>query len=165
MTGDETPARVVVIGVGNAFRRDDGAGLAIVDAARPLLPAGVEVIELDGEPARLVEAWDGATAAFVVDAVRDDAPAGTIHHFDASQATLPQWAAGGGTHSLGVAAAVDLARALDRLPGRLVVLGIEGADFGEGAGCSPAVAEAVHRAAARLAREVAGVIPSAAGAC
>lgn len=163
MTGDEAPPRVVVIGVGNAFRRDDGAGLAVVGAARPLLPPGVEVVELDGEPARLVEAWGGATAAFVVDAVRDDAPAGTLHHVDASRATLPRWAAGGGTHSLGVAAAVDLARALDRLPGRLVVLGIEGADFREGTGFSPAVSAVITAAAERLAAEVESVVPSATG--
>jgi hypothetical protein len=32
---------VVVIGVGNEFRRDDGAGLAVIERLRGLVPRGV----------------------------------------------------------------------------------------------------------------------------
>jgi hydrogenase maturation protease len=48
--------------------------------------------------------------------------------------------------------AVQLARALGRLPGRLLVIGIEGKRFDSGAGLSPEV----ERAAERLADELAG---------
>ena len=162
-SGDSS-ARVVVIGIGNEFRRDDGAGPAVVRAASRLLPETVEVIELDGEPARLMEAWTGADVAYVVDAARAGATPGSVHRFDATCAGLPAWAARGGTHALGVGAAVDLARALDRLPPRLVVYGVEGARFDEGDGLTPEVQAAVGIAAARLVAEVEVAARGATGA-
>lgn len=151
-----------MIGVGNTFRRDDGAGIAVTRAARPLMPPGVEVIELDGEPARLVEAWDGAAATFVVDAVRTGAPAGTLHRIDANVGRLPRWAPVGGTHALGISTAVDLARALDRLPSHLIVYGVEGAAFEDGSSLTPDVADAVPHTATRLADEVDALLAGAA---
>src|SRR5436309_13334413 len=56
-------APAVVIGVGNDFRRDDGAGPAVIARLRDLAPPGVRLIVTDGEPARLVEAWTGAAQA------------------------------------------------------------------------------------------------------
>lgn len=46
----------MVIGVGNEFRRDDGAGPAVVGQLRDRVPPGVELVITDGEPARLIEA-------------------------------------------------------------------------------------------------------------
>jgi hydrogenase maturation protease len=65
---------VVVIGVGNEFRRDDAAGPAVVTSLRGRVPPGVELVLTDGEPTRLIEAWTGAALAVVVDAVRADPP-------------------------------------------------------------------------------------------
>ena len=44
------------------FRRDDGAGLAVVTSLRDRVPAGVELVLTDGEPTRLIEAWTEASA-------------------------------------------------------------------------------------------------------
>ena len=65
---------VVVIGVGNEFRRDDGAGPAVVRKLRDLVPSGVGLVITDGEPTRLLEAWTGAALAVVADAVRVSGP-------------------------------------------------------------------------------------------
>ena len=74
--------RVVVIGVGNEFRRDDGAGPAVVTSLRGQVPPGVDLVLTDGEPTRLIEAWTGAALAVVVDAVRADPPRpGRVHRF------------------------------------------------------------------------------------
>ena len=54
------------------------------------------------------------------------------------------------THAFGVADAVELARALGRLPGRLDVYAIEGASFAAGDRLSPAVERAVAELAAEL---------------
>ena len=70
--------RVVVIGVGNEFRRDDGAGPTA--RLRGRVPGGVELLVCDGEPTRLIEAWDGAALAVVIDAVRaEPAVPGRLH--------------------------------------------------------------------------------------
>ncbi|MFF4650767.1 hydrogenase maturation protease [Streptomyces sp. NPDC001380] len=60
------------------------------------------------------------------------------------------------SHGLGLGEAVELARALDRLPGRLVVYAVEGRDTSCGTGLSEPVAEAVGPLADRIAAEVAG---------
>ncbi len=74
--------RVVVIGVGNPYRHDDAVGLHVVDAIRARLPIGVAVLETDGEPGRLIDAWGDADVAFVADAIRSGGPPGTIHRIE-----------------------------------------------------------------------------------
>ncbi|SHF70268.1 hydrogenase maturation protease [Streptoalloteichus hindustanus] len=141
----------VVIGVGNEFRRDDGVGLAVVSRVRPLLPRGVRVVGTDGEPSRLLDAWRGVRLAVVVDAATaEPARPGRVHHSAVNR--LP----GGPTssHGMGLPEAVELARALDGLPERLVVLTIEVADVGFGLGLSPPVARAVPEVAETVLREV-----------
>lgn len=134
--------RVVVIGVGSRYRRDDAAGIQVANRVRMAAPAGVEVLEHEGEPAGLIEAWDGSCLAYVIDAVRGTHGAGTIHRLEAS-GRIPDQPRRDSTHALALGEAVALARALDRLPARLVVIGIEGTDFSAGEGLSPPVAEAV----------------------
>ncbi len=60
---------------------------------------------------------------------------------------LPEsaWAGTGraGTHAFGVGAAVELARALRRLPPRVVLVGVEAAAFDHGAPLTPEVAAAM----------------------
>jgi hydrogenase maturation protease len=142
---------VILIGVGNAWRGDDGAGLAVARRVRELSPAGVEVREVEGDATALVEAWSGAEGVVVVDAAESGAPPGTVRRFDARTRPLPARSLRSSTHAFGVADAVELARALDRLPARLDVYAIEGASFTAGKRLSPAVERAVDELAASLA--------------
>ena len=74
--------RPLVIGIGNRWRRDDGLGPRVLDELSGRLPASVELMLLDGEPARLVSAWRGRPWVLVVDAVHAGEPPGTIHQLD-----------------------------------------------------------------------------------
>jgi hydrogenase maturation protease len=140
----------VVIGVGNAFRGDDAVGLAVAERLRGRVPAGVEVVPCELEPSRLIEAWEGAESALVVDAVDSGAEPGTLWRFDASEEPVPARAFRSSTHALGVGDAIELARALGRLPRRIVVYGVEGAEFAAGEGLTPPVAAAVERTASAV---------------
>ena len=142
---------MILIGVGNAWRGDDGAGLAVARRVRELSPAGVEVREVEGDATALVEAWSGAEGVVVVDAAESGATPGTVRRFDARMRPLPVRSLRSSTHAFGVSDAVELARALDRLPARLDVYAIEGASFTAGEGLSPAVERAVDELAASLA--------------
>jgi hydrogenase maturation protease len=143
----------VVIGVGNAYRGDDEAGLAVAQRLRATLH-GADVLETDGEPTRLLDAWDGATLAIVVDAVHShEAPAGFVHRFDIGPEGL-QTVSPSSSHGMGPGEAVELGRALGRLPERLIVYGIEGHDFGEGAPMAPEVLTAIDEVVERIQREV-----------
>jgi hydrogenase maturation protease len=141
----------IVIGVGNEFRRDDGAGPRVIDRLGNL--AGVRMAICDGEPARLIGLWEDADLAVVVDAVRGEQP-GRLHELDLD--TVGRHRGSSSSHALGLEAAVELAQALDRLPARLVILAVEGADFNLGLGLSPPVAAALPELAARVARHAAG---------
>jgi len=136
--------RRVVIGVGNEYRCDDGAGLTVAARLRTLVPAGVAVLPCEDEPSRLLDAFDGAAVALVVDAVASDAEPGTLHRFDASLEPVPERVFRSSTHAFGLGETIELARALGKLPRCVLVYGIEGADFAAGRGLSPAVEAAVE---------------------
>lgn len=143
----------VVIGVGNEFRRDDGVGPAIAERVAREHRPGVRVVLTDGEPARLLDAWRDADVAVVVDAVvvRHPEP-GHVHRLTVD--ALPGGGTAGSSHGLGIPEAVELARALDRLPGRLVFFTVEISETGYGTGLSAAVAAAVDPVAVAVVREI-----------
>ena len=138
---------LIIIGVGNPMRRDDGVGAAVIAQLEQaeLIRNGdaVELVLLDGEPARLIEAWRGRRRAIVIDAARAGVDAGRIHRVDVAVEPLPDWTTSGSSHSAGIAEAVALAKVLDSLPDELVVFGIEPADLSLGEGLSPAVEAAL----------------------
>ena len=114
---------------------------------------GVALLDLDGEPVRLVQAWEGADRVVLVDAVRSDRPPGTVHEHDAGtlgHRPSPGVDLGGG-HLLGISEAIALARAMDRMPDHLRVIGIEGGSFELGLGLTPEVDQACDVVAAHLA--------------
>jgi hydrogenase maturation protease len=135
------PALTLVIGLGNDWRHDDAAGLEV---ARRI---GATTVR---EPSRLLDAWSGAGTVVVVDAVRSGSAPGRIHRVDAVAAPLDPGVFGVSTHHLGLAEAIELARALGRLPPALLVYGIEGRDFTAGRGLSPEVGRAVGHVAEEL---------------
>jgi len=144
---------VTIVCVGNRWRSDDGVGLAV--AAR-LRERGLEPVEREGEPVGILDALEGASAAVVVDAVSSGADPGTVHVLDASRHPLPASLFAHSTHHLGLGEALELARALGRLPERTLVVGIEGASWDAGDGLSPAVAAAVERAVEEVERCTSG---------
>jgi hydrogenase maturation protease len=142
-----------VIGVGNDLRGDDGAGLLV---ARKLAGTcgDVRVVECEGEPVAMLDLWGGCERAIIVDATQSGGAPGTIRRIAARAGPLPPGLAGTSTHLLGVADAVELARALGRLPATTIVYGIEGASFETGAGVSEVVEVAAERVAAAIRREL-----------
>ncbi|HEX2322974.1 MAG TPA: hydrogenase maturation protease [Streptosporangiaceae bacterium] len=151
----------VLIGIGNSYRRDDGIGQAVVGAISEIGPAGVSLIASDGEPTALIEAWTGVEHVVLVDAVSGsqaasagetgpggEAVPGRIHRrvlvpTDLARAASWPLPAAASSHRMGVADALWLASAMDRLPRRLVAFGVEAADTGFGPGLSPAIAAAL----------------------
>ena len=136
---------VLVVGVGNPDRGDDGVGPAVVDelAQRALASLDLLVVRL---PTRLADAWEGRDDVVVVDAVRTGREAGSVVVERVGENRLARSGVAG-THGFGVADAIELARAIDALPARVTVVGVEAADFTPGSSLSPRVASAVQPAA------------------
>ncbi len=136
-------AGTVVIGVGNPYRRDDGVGPAVIELLRGYaLPGGVRLECSLGDTAELMELWADADLAIVVDAARTVmSRPGAVHRTVSS-------------HALPMGEAIELARALGRMPRRLELFAIEVAETGHGEGLSPAVRAGALRTARAIAREV-----------
>jgi hydrogenase maturation protease len=144
-----------VIGIGSRLRRDDAAGLEVVRRLRLAHPPGVRLIE-EEEPASLLEAWSTVDEALVIEGIGSGSTPGRLHRFDVTDAPLPAEIFNPSTHAAGLSEAVELARELDRLPGRLVVYGIEGESFEAGEGLSPPVQRTVAKLVLDLYRELSG---------
>ncbi len=159
MSGCAKP-RVLVSGIGNPDRGDDGCGLEVVRRLRSRLPCGVRVIARSGDALALIEDWQGFAVVVVVDAAAAITRPGTIHRLDLTDSPLPAGFAISSTHAIGVAEAVELARCLRRLPCRLVAYLVEGERFTAGAPLSPAVAEALDEVVERIVVELSDIFAS-----
>jgi hydrogenase maturation protease len=140
----------LVIGVGNAWAGDDAAGLLVARLVRERAPAGVTVLEHEGEPTALMDAWNGAALAIVVDATSGGGRPGAVRVLDATGEPLPATFSGTSTHAFGLAEGIELARALGRMPARLLVVGIEGESFEAGGAPRAEVMGALEGAAEQV---------------
>lgn len=139
-----------MIGVGNADRGDDGAG---VEVARALAAAGVPCILHEGDGLGLIDAWTGFEFVVVVDAVRGSAAAEGYRRFDAVAESLPREVRGS-LHGVGLAQTIEIARALGRLPEALNVYAVAASSFVLGEGVSALVARACTEVTRRIGEEI-----------
>jgi hydrogenase maturation protease len=144
---------VLVIGIGHPDRGDDAIGRIVAGRLRRRAPAGMTVLDLDGEATGLLAHLAGADSAILVDAALSAEPPGTIRRFDAAAGPLPPSRSGVSSHGLGPGEAIELARALNCLPRRCIVFAVTGADFAVGASLSAGVAAAIDGLIARVLAE------------
>lgn len=138
-------ARIVVIGVGNTFRRDDGVGPAVAAAIDERGLPGVWARTDIADPVALLDAWSGASLAVVIDAAIAYPPApGRLRR--CAMADIAQ-SATVSSHAIDIASTIALGTVLDRMPNELVLFTVEAADTGHGVGLTSQVAAAVPKAA------------------
>src|SRR5579862_613194 len=136
---------VRIIGCGNLDRGDDAAGLLV---ARRLRTLGVEahgfqVVEQTGESFSLMDSWSRSEEVIVVDATIPSGSPGRVRVWNAHANRLLEDFSPCSTHAFGLREAVELARAVHRLPRTLLIYGIEGKQFCLGTPLSPEVECAV----------------------
>lgn len=148
------PPLPLVIGVGNDHRHDDRCGLDVVRDLRERLGGRARVAECRGDVTELLELWGDEREVIVVDAVRAGRTPGTVVRLEVPGTELPTGGATS-THGLSLSEAIGLGRLLGRIPGRLVLYGIEVEDVSMGDGLSDSVADGVRAAAHEVAAEVA----------
>jgi hydrogenase maturation protease len=146
--------RVLVAGVGNPDRGDDGVGPTVARRLRGRVPSGVRILERSGDALALIEDWNGIPYVIVIDAMVSISEPGWVHRFDLTKTPLPFGFAPRSTHMFGIAETIELARSLGRLPPQLVAYLVEGEQFDTGTPLSPVVAGAVTEAAERIVTEL-----------
>ena len=76
-------APILVIGIGNEYRGDDGLGLIVARRLRERHLPKVTIMEIGGDLTVLGETWQGAETVILVDAVASGREPGTIYRFEA----------------------------------------------------------------------------------
>ena len=147
-------AVVTVVGIGNEFRGDDAVGLMVMRQLKERVPAGVRTFELTGDQTYLLELMRSTDAVIMVDAVRSSAPAGTIFRIDASEEPVPKEFLSFSTHAIDSAAAIELARTLGSLPGRILIYGIVGREFSFSTTMTAEVREAIEMVQDRILSDI-----------
>ncbi len=146
--------RIRVVGAGNPFAGDDGAGIEVIRRLRGLgVDPDVELVEA-ADAGTLLEALQGIAKAVVVDAAVPHAPGGTVSAGTVLRLAPDQLAGAGltalSTHGIRVADIIQLARMVnpETVARTIVVIAIlvEPQRCVLGAGLSAATSEAVDRA-------------------
>jgi hydrogenase maturation protease len=146
------PRKILVACIGNPDRGDDGIGPLVALKLEGQLPSHVRLLVRRGDILALAEDLAGYDALICVDASAPMGMPGHIHRIDLANEELPRELLAASTHGFGLADAIELAKAIDRAPGTIVIYAVEGACFDAGA----AMTQAVSAAAGEAARLVAG---------
>ena len=141
-----------IIGCGNQDRGDDGAGIL---AARRLRDLGVDAVEHCGDGTELLDFWTGNDEVILIDAMVSGQRPGTVSIWDPIRDAKAETSVYCSTHSFGPYEAIELARALHRLPREMRIYGIEGANFEPGGGPCREVLAAVGRVVEDIALTIA----------
>ena len=135
----------LVIGIGNRSRGDDAVGPEVASRVAQLGLPGITVVVLN-EPIALVEQLGTHDDVVVVDAIDPRGHPGRVHVRHLGCAPLGDEPPALGSHGLGVAHTVELARALGLLPKRLTLVGVEARTFRLGAPLSLLVRDSLRDA-------------------
>jgi hydrogenase maturation protease len=149
----EHGSAILVLGIGNTLLTDDGAGVQVARqlqaAAGADLPA-LRVLDAGTMGFALLPEVQDCAALIVVDAARESLAPGTVTVRESSEMDRFLSRRGRSVHEVGIADLLDMARLSGSLPARRALIGIEPAVVDWGLECTPAVAAAVPRAAARV---------------
>lgn len=131
---DLSKNRVRLIGIGNVWRGDDGAGIILSERIRKERLPGLEVILHQGDGASLIPLWEGIDRVILVDAVCGQGAAGKLLRFDLQKESLPENLFSVSTHALGIPEALQIVKKLHQpLPSFFLLFGITGERFEWGA--------------------------------
>ena len=116
--------RVLIAGMGNVLRGDDGFGIRVIERMSRLdLPPGVELYEAGGAGIALVQKlMDGYEACIIVDAAKCNGVPGTLYRLTPEVPMVPGSI---GMHELDPTKVLALARAMGALPSDVVLIGCE----------------------------------------
>jgi hydrogenase maturation protease len=145
---------ILLIGIGNEYRSDDGVGLAVIRALKARNLPETSCVESAGDGLALLEIWADASRVVVIDAMVSGNHPGTIHRIDmlAQQpfSSVPSYS----SHAFGLAETLQLAKVFHLLPEHLIVYSVEGRTFEPGTHLSPEVASVVEEVVTLIMREI-----------
>lgn len=150
---------MIVIGIEDPVHHD-AAGPAVIARLRQMPLPPVVLARSDGNALDLIEKWSGQDLAVIVDAVRTGhgRPGAvrrlSLHHPALAGRRTP------GSDRLELDVAMELGRALHRVPRKLLLFTIEVPDSATGEAAGPAIGAAADQVAAEIAGLLAELAPA-----
>ena len=137
--------KILVIGIGNEFRGDDGAGIVCARKIREKVNSKAFVIESNGDGAKLMEAWKRFDKVILIDSISIGSKPGSIRKFNGYDAGFPKANSKPSSHLFSVADAIMTSKILNTLPENLVIYGIEGKLYEYGSKISGEVSKSIEK--------------------
>jgi len=146
---------VRIFAVGNSFYGDDGVGVAVLDRIREdnTFP-GTELIDVQTDALALLDHLAPGELNVVVDAAKMGLEPGAVAGFRPDEVKLKIQSDHLSMHGFGLAETFAMAQQLDRMPERMLIVGIEPERIEINQGLSDVVAAAVPRVISIIKAEV-----------
>jgi hydrogenase maturation protease len=142
-----SPAKkILVLGVGNPYRRDDGIGPAVISRLKSewrLRESYVDLLDGGTDGLSLIEYIEGYAKVLVVDAVDMGVAPGEVRMFSPEEAKLTIKADALSTHGFGLAEVIALMEKLE-MKTDMRIIGIQAKDVTFGEGMSPEVSSKIE---------------------
>ncbi len=132
----------IIVGIGNVYRGDDGAGVLVARFLRGCFGDRVKIIDYDLSFEELLEMWENFDVVILIDSIAPGGRSGDVYKIEIGQEfqkfgelDLKFFS----THSIGIAEYIRIAQALGKLPKKFIIYGIVGGNFNIGASISSEV--------------------------
>lgn len=145
---------VLIAGIGNPSRADDGAGWTVIDRLEQCQFSNITLSKQQGDIAKLLEQFSSHSTVYLIDACQLEAPLSTWFRIDALKNPIPHNAKQTSTHGFTLSEAIELAKNLGQLPNKLIVYAIVGHDFSMHEGLSPSVLQATDAVYQAITQEI-----------
>lgn len=150
--------RILVIGIGNDARSDDAVGLVVARKLKQLNLPCVTVRESSGDGTVFMETWNEFDAVTLVDGFSFHATPGSIVTINLREENIAKELFPSTAHQFGLVQAIELARAMNSLPGIMKFYGVRVQNTDFGTGLSPRVLSSAQELTALLAKDLLALI-------
>ncbi len=136
--------RVKVIAVGNDLYGDDGVGTAVIEMLGQIPEMkGIELVNGATDALGLIDHFEDTEHVILVDAAQMGEQPGTVKVFSKDEVKLKIKMDHLTVHGISLAETFDIAKAIDKLPGKITIIGIEPKNIGISEKLSDVVAESI----------------------
>jgi hydrogenase maturation protease len=149
----DPPAPILVLGIGNELLKDDGVGIALLNAVREQWGEDDRIEFLDGgtQGIALLGRLDGRKTILILDAVSNGSPPGTIHQLPLDDVLRLSESQTKSAHEFGAAELLAATQLIGELTPDTTIIGIEPEELKTEIDLSEVVSEAMPEACSRIA--------------
>lgn len=142
---DQNIPSIILIGIGDIHRQDDGVGSILIERLKPKLSASIPCIALSTDLTPLLDYFERYSTVMIVDAIwTGQHLPGTCYRFMNQIDFNIQESPAASSHGFGLQKILELAEITQALPDTLYIYGIEPKSVLYGATLSPVVESALN---------------------